>query len=257
MGSYSPRHLKRQPKMLDKVGRRSVAVAAAGAVVIPVVGMETASAATGAGVAQAAQVHAGSSTPAAGILAASVNVGPTISYGSRGAAVKVLQQKLHGLVADGIFGSQTRAKVKSFQRAHRLVQDGIVGPRTWTALGGYPRSAPTPAPPKSHSSIVSIAMQYRGVPYRYGGASPSGFDCSGFTSYVYRRAGINIPRTASAQAARATRVSSPRPGDLVFWGYPAYHVAIYIGGGQVIAARHPGTVVGVQNLWGSHYFGRI
>jgi len=264
MGSYSPRHLQRESKILNKVGRRGVAVAAAGAVVVPLVGMESASAAPAAGLAQtAAHVAAVSSAPAAastaaavGHLTTSVRIGPTVRYGSRGYAVKVVQRKLGGLVVDGIFGKLTRAKVRTFQRRHHLVVDGIVGRHTWTALGGYPAAAKRTAP-ASHSSVVNIAMSMRGVPYRYGGASPSGFDCSGFTSYVYRRAGITIPRTASAQAARATRVSSPRPGDLVFWGYPAYHVAIYLGNGKIIAARRPGTVVGVQNIWGSHYFGRI
>jgi cell wall-associated NlpC family hydrolase len=197
-----------------------------------------------------------SNVTAASHLTASVRIGPTVRYGSRGYAVKVVQRKLGGLVVDGVFGQRTRSKVRAFQYRHRLVADGIVGPHTWAALGGYPGSS-TPPAPRSHSSVVNIAMSLRGTPYRYGGASPAGFDCSGFTSYVYRRAGISIPRTASAQAARSTRVSSPRPGDLVFWGYPAYHVAIYIGGGKIIAARRPGTVVGVQNLWGSHYFGRI
>lgn len=260
MGSYSPRHLKREPKILNKFGRRGVAVAAVGAVVVPVAGMESASAAPDAGLVRATTVHAAGHVQAAGHLAATVRVGPTVRYGSRGSAVKTVQRKLHGLAVDGIFGARTRSKVKSFQRAHRLAADGIVGPHTWRALGGSggaPTSAPKPAPKAHSSSIVSIAMSLRGTPYRYGGASRSGFDCSGFTQYVYRQAGKSIPRTASAQAARATRVSSPRPGDLIFWGYPAYHTGIYLGGGKMIAARRPGTVVGVQNLWGSHYFGRI
>lgn len=256
MGSYSPRHLKREPKVLNKVGRRGMAAAAAGAVVIPLVGMETAAAAPSAGLAQTSVVQAAGHATAIGHVAARVYVGPTVRYGSRGTAVKTVQRKVHGVAVDGVFGSRTNAKVKSFQRAHRLVADGIVGPRTWRALGGAPEAAPQRAP-HSDSSIVSLAMSLRGTPYRYGGTSRSGFDCSGFTQYVYREAGKRIPRTASGQAAASTRVSSPRPGDLIFWGYPAYHTGIYIGNGKMIAARRPGTVVGVQNLWGSHYFGRI
>lgn len=259
MGSYSPRHLKREPKVLNKVGRRGLAVAAAGAVVVPLVGMENASAAPSAGLTQTGSVQAAGQVQAAGHLATAVRIGPTVRYGSRGAAVKVVQRKVGGLAVDGIFGPRTRTKVKSFQRAHRLVTDGIVGRLTWTALGGYgsaPTTKPKPAP-KSNSSVVSIAMGLRGTPYRWGGTSPSGFDCSGFTQYVYRQAGKSIPRTASAQAAAATRVSSPRPGDLIFWGSPAYHNGIYLGNGKMIAARTPGTVVSVQNVWGSHYYGRI
>lgn len=228
-------------------------MAAAGAVAIPLVGMESASAAPSTGMVQASAVHAA----ATGHIAAAVHVGPTVYYGSRGSAVKTVQRKVRGLAVDGIFGAHTKAKVKSFQRSHRLAVDGIVGPNTWRALGGAPAAAPKPAPSSHSSSIVSIAMSLRGVPYRYGGTSRSGFDCSGFTQYVYRQAGKSIPRTASAQAARATRVSSPRVGDLIFWGYPAYHTGIYVGNGKMIAASHPGAVVAVQNLWGSHYFGRI
>jgi len=259
MGSYSPRHLKREPKVLNKIGRRGIAAAAAGAVAVPLVGMETAAAAPSTGLVQASAVQAAGHVSAVGHVAATVHVGPTVRWGSRGSAVKTVQRKLHGLAVDGIFGPRTNSKVRSFQRAHHLVVDGIVGPHTWRALGGA-KAAPKPAPkPSSHSnsSVVSIAMSLRGTPYRYGGASRSGFDCSGFTQYVYRQAGKRIPRTASAQAAAAYRVSNPRPGDLMFWGNPAYHAGIYLGNGKMIAARRPGTVVGVQNLWGSHYFGRI
>ncbi|NUQ31347.1 MAG: C40 family peptidase [Dermatophilaceae bacterium] len=101
----------------------------------------------------------------------------------------------------------------------------------------------------SASGIVGIAQSFFGVPYVYGGSSPSGFDCSGFTSYVYRQAGISIPRTASAQQAAATRVSDPQPGDLVFFGSPAYHVGIYVSPGRMIDAQRPGTVIGNHSIW--------
>ncbi|GAB3885188.1 C40 family peptidase [Terrabacter terrigena] len=101
----------------------------------------------------------------------------------------------------------------------------------------------------SASGIVGIAQSFFGVPYVYGGNSPSGFDCSGLTSYVYRQAGISIPRTASAQQNAATRVSDPQPGDLVFFGTPAYHVGIYVSPGRMIDAQRPGTVVGNHSIW--------
>ncbi|EWT00685.1 NLP/P60 protein [Intrasporangium oryzae NRRL B-24470] len=111
------------------------------------------------------------------------------------------------------------------------------------------RSAINAAPTQSATGIVGIAQSMFGVPYVYGGSSPSGFDCSGFTSWVYRQAGITIPRTASAQQAAATRVSSPRPGDLVFFGYPAYHVGIYVSPGRMIDAQRTGTVIGNHSIW--------
>ena len=106
---------------------------------------------------------------------------------------------------------------------------------------------PDPAP--SASGIVGIARSMFGVPYVYGGTTPNGFDCSGLTSYVYRRAGISIPRTASAQKAAATPVSNPRPGDLVFFGYPVYHVGIYVSPGTMIDAQRPGTTIGYHSIW--------
>jgi len=104
-------------------------------------------------------------------------------------------------------------------------------------------------PLQTASGIVGIARSFFGVPYVYGGSSPSGFDCSGFTSYVYRQAGISIPRTASQQQAAATRVSNPQPGDLVFFGYPAYHVGIYVSPGRMIDAQRTGTTIGYHSIW--------
>jgi cell wall-associated NlpC family hydrolase len=109
--------------------------------------------------------------------------------------------------------------------------------------------ASNPAPAPSASGIVGVAQSMFGVPYAYGGSSPSGFDCSGLTQWVYGHAGISIPRTASAQQSAATRVSSPAPGDLVFFGYPAYHVGIYVSPGQMIDAQRPGTTVGYHSIW--------
>jgi cell wall-associated NlpC family hydrolase len=110
-------------------------------------------------------------------------------------------------------------------------------------------SNPAPAPAPSASGIVGIAQSMSGVPYAYGGSSPSGFDCSGLTQWVYGHAGISIPRTASAQQSAAARVSSPAPGDLVFFGYPAYHVGIYVSPGRMIDAQRPGTTVGNHSIW--------
>jgi peptidoglycan DL-endopeptidase CwlO len=97
-----------------------------------------------------------------------------------------------------------------------------------------------PAPSASASAIVNIARQHIGTPYVSGGASPAGFDCSGFTQYVFAQVGIDLPRTSGEQRHAGTVVSAAeaRPGDLV-WG-PG-HVGIYTGNGQHIAARNPGT----------------
>ncbi|MBO1753576.1 C40 family peptidase [Allobranchiibius sp. CTAmp26] len=105
--------------------------------------------------------------------------------------------------------------------------------------------------PASSNSAIAIAKRYIGVPYVYGGTTPSGFDCSGFTSYVFRQLGINLPRTAAAQQASVTPVSTPQPGDLVFFGSPAYHIGIYLGNGMMIAAPKPGDHVKIEAIYGT------
>lgn len=104
----------------------------------------------------------------------------------------------------------------------------------------------------NNSGVISIAKQYLGVPYVWGGSSPSGFDCSGLTQYVYKQAGINIPRTSQAQSelGQAKPISQAKPGDLLFWGAQgsAYHVAIYIGNGNYIQAPAPGQSVTIQSI---------
>lgn len=114
--------------------------------------------------------------------------------------------------------------------------------------------APAPSAPSGNgSSVVSKAYAYLGVPYVWGGSSPSGFDCSGLTSYVYKQAGVSLPRTARAQQNFGTKVSlsALQAGDLVFWGSPAHHVGIYIGGGKYIHAPQTGDVVKVSTLKGA------
>ena len=122
---------------------------------------------------------------------------------------------------------------------------------TRTVVTAPKRSNPAPAPVRAQSAsgIAGIAQSLFGIPYVYGGTSTSGFDCSGYTQYIYRQAGISIPRTASAQQRAATRVSSPRPGDLVFFGTPAYHVGIYVSPGRLADEQRPGTVSGNHSIW--------
>ena len=100
------------------------------------------------------------------------------------------------------------------------------------------------------SALVNIALKYLGVPYVWGGTSPSGFDCSGFVQYVYREAGINISRTTYTQIQEGYPVSDLQPGDLVFFGSYSdpYHVGMYIGDGQYIHSPTTGDVVKVATL---------
>ena len=113
-------------------------------------------------------------------------------------------------------------------------------------------SSPLPAaPPSTHGEIVGIAMRYLGIPYVYGGSTPSGFDCSGFVMYVYTQVGVSLPHNAAAQYAYGTPVdrSQLQPGDLVFFNGLG-HNGIYIGGGQFIHSPHTGDVVKISSLSG-------
>ena len=105
--------------------------------------------------------------------------------------------------------------------------------------------------------ITSTALKYLGVPYVWGGTTPAGFDCSGFVQYVYRECGISLPRVADAQQAYAKPVSTAnlQPGDLVFWGYGAYHVGIYLGQGKYVHAPAPGQCVKIQSVYEYPYTG--
>ena len=110
------------------------------------------------------------------------------------------------------------------------------------------------APPARYGGVVGIAMQYLGVPYRWGGADPSGFDCSGFILYVYAQMGVSLPHNAAAQFGVGTPVSRDQlqPGDLVFFDGLG-HNGIYIGGGQFIHSPHTGDVVKISSLSDSWY----
>ncbi len=123
--------------------------------------------------------------------------------------------------------------------------------------------------PETGNRIVAIAVQYRRTPFRWGGTTPDGFDCSGYTSYVYRKAGIKIPRTASMQydSGHSVSRSDLRKGDLVFfmrWPVIGFflspsHVGIYVGNNRFIHSPSSGGSVRFDSLdntyWKSRYKG--
>ena len=113
---------------------------------------------------------------------------------------------------------------------------------------------PQPKQPQGRSAVVRTALRYLGVPYRWSGASPSGFDCSGFVMYVYSQVGVSLPHNAAMQYARGRPVapSDLQPGDAVFFNGLA-HVGIYIGGGRFVHSPQSGDVVKVSRLSESWY----
>jgi cell wall-associated NlpC family hydrolase len=117
-----------------------------------------------------------------------------------------------------------------------------------------PAAAPAPAGGGGRPDVVSYAMQFLGVPYRWGGADPSGFDCSGFAMYVWAHFGVSMAHYTGSQYASFPHVSRDQlePGDLVFF-HGESHEGIYIGGGQFIHAPHTGDVVKISSLSDSWY----
>ena len=102
----------------------------------------------------------------------------------------------------------------------------------------------------SAAEVVAYASQFQGVPYVWGGTTPSGFDCSGLVQYCYAQFGYYLPRVSQDQQNYGTDISLSelRTGDLVFWGRPATHVAFYIDGGYILHAPYTGDVVRIQSI---------
>lgn len=115
-------------------------------------------------------------------------------------------------------------------------------------------AAPAAAP---RATLIRYARRFLGTPYRWGGASPGGFDCSGFTSYVYRHFGVTMAHYTGAQFTAFRRVGRRglRPGDLVFFDGVG-HTGIYVGAGRFIHATHSGDVVRISKLSDGWYRAR-
>ena len=176
------------------------------------------------------------------------------------AEVEGLQSKLEQMTA-GLKSEINRLQAQQAAAAKAAAdaaaaQNGGGG----TSTGGGDGGTVVDPGGSGHSSVVGIAQRYLGVPYVYGGASPSGFDCSGLTMYCYAQIGVGLSHGATDQQHASTPVplSALQPGDLVFFGNASYsyHVGIYVGGGSMIHAPHTGAVVSYGSISGAWIGGR-
>ena len=156
----------------------------------------------------------------------------------------------------------TQLNIQEIQYSSQLVTDQIAVKASQIAIDKLKNSAPTNISIDktvfSSNSVLAYASNYIGVPYIWGGTTPSGFDCSGFTQYVFSHFGIKLPRLSQDQQNVGTLVprSNLQPGDLVFFGTPAHHVGIYVGNGNMINSPHTGAVIRIQTLNSDFTYGR-
>lgn len=152
----------------------------------------------------------------------------------------------YDVMPDGAFGPGTAAAVRAFEIANGMEPDGLVGPVVYEALLGRTIPETNRGDNAIIRRITGMALQHVGVPYVYGGSSPSGFDCSGFIYYIFGQAGISLPRVADDQYMMGVPVSfdNLRTGDLVFFvddSGELSHVGMYLQDGQFIhASIHTG-----------------
>jgi len=153
----------------------------------------------------------------------------------------------------GDIGFAGVAKPKPVAAPRQLPRATISASRSTSRLP-VASSAPLPAP--RSAGLLGIAASLAGIPYNFGGTTTAGFDCSGYTQYVFGQLGITLPRTAEDQRQAATPVSTPKVGDLVFFGTPAYHVGIYAGNGKMWDSPRTGLSVALRSIFAGATYGQ-
>lgn len=210
-----------------------------------------------------------------------VDVGKVVlKNGTRGAGVTELQKGLKKLGfmsvnPTGYYGDITETAVRKFQKKYGLSVDGLAGKQTINkidslmgsqnvAKAAVNTSGGTVASRSSSLSaaekLISYARNFIGVKYRWGGSTAKGFDCSGFTKYVFQKVGITLSRVSTSQAQKGTYIKKANlsPGDLVFFDTNGgknriNHVGIYIGGGKFIHSSSSHSGVTISSLSSGFY----
>jgi cell wall-associated NlpC family hydrolase len=151
-------------------------------------------------------------------------------------------------------------------RAEKLAQARAARAAALAAQQAAPAPAPSPSsadtgpvpPPSSRAQVaVRAALSQVGKPYQWGGAGPNSYDCSGLTMWAWAHAGVYLPHSAAMQYSVTSHVSSSalQPGDLLFFGSPIHHVAMYVGGGRIVEAPYTGAFVRVVPASRSDFVG--
>lgn len=223
------------------IGRRTAAAAASTGIIF------TLTAAGSVAAPASASAHVKAPTIRTVASGDSVNTGPTVSV-DKGATWSFVS------AATGSSATPPPPPPPVVRTAPVVRTTAVSRSATRAAAPAATAAAPAPAQVSSApasgigAAIVAEARKHVGTPYVWGGGSPGGFDCSGFTSYVYAQFGVSLPRTDSAQrySGRVVSAAEARPGDLVWW--PG-HVGIYTGNGNHIAARNPSTPLYESQLY--------
>lgn len=182
------------------------------------------------------------------------------------AAQQATLGKVNGELADLVRAEQARKAADDAQRAQAEV---AARQKPAPPAAGLPKTAsnavrsvtaplqPAPGVARGAAAAVEEARRQVGKPYVYGGSGPDTFDCSGLTSWAWRAGGVSLPHSASAQYAAVTHISFSelQPGDLLFYYSDIHHVAMYVGGGQIVEASHSGEPVKYSSVNRGEFIG--
>ncbi len=187
--------------------------------------------------------------------------------------LKTEQARLERIAAEKAAAAARAAKAERARALREAAAAAAAAARARQAAAAAqqpvdPPSDPKPPPsgggykgPASGRAAVAVAWAYKqlGKPYVWAAAGPDAFDCSGLTMYVWGKAGVYLPHSSQAQFSSGPHVSigDLQPGDLTFYGSPIHHVAIYVGGGNMIVAPHTGDVVKLQPAIRGDFVGAV